>query len=124
METSPLTFWTLTTGDVYQFNPVPEKPHEGAVNDPEWNGLHYGYEGLSLSQNWIPVALARDAVGVLAMRGAACPALNAIATNSGSMLTKLQAGVGDQLPSDCQVDVDLFKKESTRWAGLLAQAPN
>lgn len=118
METSPLTFWTLTTGDVYQFNPVPEGPHEGAINPPEWNGLHYGYENTALKNNWIPAALARDAVGLQAMSQTACLALNKMATNSGDLLTALQ-GTGSPLPVDCQPQVALFHSEQARWIALL-----
>ena len=78
MKMPPLTLWTTTKGDVYQFNfiDVDSKQKADAVNPAVWSGHYFedvpGPNGLNRRQ--FEQELARDAIGAEALSGLGCEA--------------------------------------------------
>ncbi|HEX9933499.1 MAG TPA: protein-glutamine glutaminase family protein [Allosphingosinicella sp.] len=121
MALSPLTFWTMTEASVYRFYTL---SFTGAINESVWNGNSYRYDEGTAGQtprdkNWIPDALARDAVGADAVRGTTCAAFRAIATQPQTLLDRLRAGptgAGDP----CRSSFQRFTAERQRWIERLS----
>jgi hypothetical protein len=116
MNVSPLSFWTLTSGSVYQFYPTARDQY--AVNAQHWSGNSYGYEGPSRQQHWIPQALARDAVGADAVAGTTCPSLLALAAQPEELLARLNNGSTNS-NDPCRSSFEKFASEKARWVTTL-----
>jgi hypothetical protein len=81
-----------------------------------WTGNSFPYDGDARKENWIPNALARDAVGALVEDGRACEPLRRFRKQPGDLLSALQAG---GLPSSCDSEARLFTTTRDRWIARL-----
>lgn len=114
-----LSFWTLTRGEPYYF--FLSAKDAFAANEQVWTGNTFTYSGTSKNEHWIPTALARDAVGVDAVAGRACPLLNALATDPDRLQAALVAGPGAMAdPGPCQPAFVKFQSEKARWITRLS----
>jgi hypothetical protein len=77
-----------------------------------WTGNSFGYTGVSRANQWIPSALARDAVGALVEDGTVCEALRAYRGKPDQLLTVLQNG---NLPATCSREKGIFNETKAVW---------
>lgn len=118
-----LSFKTFTPGKAYLF--YDEDNDVQALNDQKsyvlnkdiWTGEYYEYTGASLAQNWIPNALARDAVGQRVENSESCSDLMEAKGKPGALLTKLQNQNFDR--SKCREDAELFAAKLAEWKDLI-----
>ena len=86
-------------------------------NKDIWTGEYYKYQGTSKDQQWIPNALARDAVGEKVEKGDSCESLLSTKGKPGDLLTKLKSGDVDAVT--CKEDLDLFQTSLANWIDKL-----
>lgn len=77
-----------------------------------WTGGSFEYTGLSRENNWIPNALARDAIGALVEDATVCEALRSYKGKPAELLNVLQ---NEGLPSSCSSEARLFKETRAAW---------
>lgn len=117
MKLPTATIWTLVPGWYYLFYTTAADPHLYLRDAGVFNGAFDSYLDESRRKGLIPHALARDAVGALAVRGEACAELTGMARKPGDLQDRLRAG---DLPEGCAPEMALYVAEVQRWSQLLA----
>ncbi|WP_375755624.1 protein-glutamine glutaminase family protein [Corallococcus exercitus] len=117
MKLPRMSIWTITTGELYLFNYA--TLNMAAKNGTEiWNGNANYYHLYSPKDRIIPDNLARDAVGVDALRGLTCSAIQLRLADPQELLNLLNGGVAN-VPTDCVSSVQKFEAEKARWTAKL-----
>jgi hypothetical protein len=109
----PLTFWTLTAGRIYIFNST-NAPNSS--NKDIWGGNAHEYTGDSVTQQLIPVALARDAVGEAILKNRKCEILKPEAKDPEALLERMKKA---NVPEGCEELLELFKAQKQLWIDKL-----
>lgn len=109
------SIWTLSQGNVYMFYTT--QTDQYSVNRDIWSGNSSGYSGSFVQRNFIPEALARDAVGAAIANRNACPALLSEISEPTDLLTRLQK---NDLPGECRDLAALFQGERSTWIRRLS----
>jgi hypothetical protein len=120
MKIPPLSFWTTTKGDVYQFNylGVEEKSKKDAVNPSVWSG-HYFEDApgkVPLDRKRFERELARDAVGADVLQGKGCEALRKLVTQPGV----LQSTLDGPVLQGCEPAFERYRSEQARLEQLFS----
>jgi Glutaminase len=113
LKPDPLTFWTMTAGRIYLFYNT-SAPF--STNKEIWGGNAHEYTGQSAAENWIPVALARDAVGEAILQRRECEVIKTEAKDPNTLLERLKKG---DVPQGCEKLLDIYKTEKQRWIDKL-----
>lgn len=114
-----LSIWLVSSPLVYQFNYA--TLDSAARNGSQvWNGNANRYEWMSTQDQRIPQNLARDSIGVDAMKGQACAALVALKADP--------QGLGDLLDAPtsnpgCAASIQKYRQLTREWQARLAANP-
>jgi hypothetical protein len=117
MKIPPLSLWTLSKGDVYEFNAIDVDPghklknDDGVVNENVWSGHYFeDYGGSSLNRDMFVDELARDTVGGDILAGRVCAALTALSSRPSDLLSSLTGSV----IAGCEPAFAKFRAETQR----------
>jgi hypothetical protein len=105
----PLSFWTMTAGRIYMFYPTAAP---NSTNKEIWGGNAHEYAGPAAAEQWIPVSLARDAVGEAILKNRECEVMKPEAKDPDALLERLKKG---DVPAGCENLLDLFKGQKQAW---------
>ncbi|WPB82650.1 protein-glutamine glutaminase family protein [Archangium violaceum] len=117
MKLPRLSIWTVTKGDLYLFN-YATLNMDAKNGNQVWNGNANYYELYAPKDRIIPDNLARDAVGVDALKGETCSAIRAQMTDPEALLKLLRGGAASA-PANCASSIKKFEAEKERWTARL-----